>query len=113
MAAHSATAAAWWQQHGGCGRFTGIVHECADARAFKRHRRANVRVFVLGRGQRDDSADGIVVVGSDGGGRGDVHCGRQCAATWTMKIWQSGQHHCLNWDQSDVVFEQTRLFAII
>ena len=30
-----------------------------------------------------------------------------------MKIWQSGQHHCLNWDQSDVVFEQTRLFTIV
>jgi hypothetical protein len=23
---------------------------------------------------------------------------------------QSGQHHCLNWDRSDVFFEQTRLF---
>ncbi len=32
---------------------------------------------------------------------------------WTMKIWQSGQHHCLNWDRSDVVFEQTRLFSIV
>ena len=27
-----------------------------------------------------DSADGIVVVGSNGGARGDVHRGRQCAA---------------------------------
>ena len=79
-AAHSATAAAWWQQHGGCGRFTGTVRECADALAFERHRRADVRAFVLGRGRRDDSADGIVVIGSDGGARGDVHHGRRCAA---------------------------------
>jgi hypothetical protein len=57
-----------WQQHGGCGGFTGTVRECANARAF---------VFVLGRGQRDDSADGIVVVGSDGGARCDVHRGRR------------------------------------
>ncbi len=112
-AAHSATVAAWWQQHGGCGGFTGTVRECADARAFERHRRTDVRAFVLGRGWRDDSADGIVVVGSDGGARGDVHCGRRCAATRTMKIRQSGQHYCLNWDQSDVVFEQTRLFTIV
>ena len=26
---------------------------------------------------------------------------------------QSGQHHCLKWDRSDVVFEQTRLFPIV
>ena len=101
------------QQCGGCGGFTSTVRECAVAHAFERHRRADVRAFVLGRGRREDSADGIVVVGSDGGARGDVHCGRQCAATRTMKIWQSGQHRCLNWDQSDVVFEQTRLFDIV
>ncbi len=69
-----------WQQHGGCGGFTGTVRECANARAFERHRRANVCVFVLGRGPKDDSADGIVVVGSNGGARGDVHCGCRCAA---------------------------------
>jgi hypothetical protein len=69
-----------WQQHGGCGGFTGTVRECANARAFKRHQRANVRVFILGRGRRDDSADGIVVVGSGGGARGDVHLDRQCTA---------------------------------
>jgi hypothetical protein len=63
-------------QHGGCGGFTGTVHECADARAFERHRRADVRVFVLGRGWRDDSVGGIVIVGSDGAARGDVHRGR-------------------------------------
>ena len=79
-AAHSATAAARWQQRRGCGRFTGTVHDCADAHAFKRLRRANVRIFVIGRGRREDSADGIVVVGSDGGAREDVHRGRQCAA---------------------------------
>ena len=28
----------------------------------------------------DNSADGIVVVGSDGGTRGNIHRGRQCAA---------------------------------
>ena len=77
-AAHSATAAARWQQHGGCGGFIGTVRECADARAFERHRRADVRVFVLGRGRRDDSVDGIVVVGSDGAARGGVHRGRRC-----------------------------------
>ncbi len=79
-AAHSATAAARWQQRGGCGGFTGTVRKCANAHAFERHRRANVCVFVIGRGQRNDSADGIVVVGSDGGARGDIHRGRQCAA---------------------------------
>ncbi len=72
--------AARWQQRGGCGRFTGTVHECANAHAFKHHRRAKVRVFVIGRGQRDDSANGIVVIGSDGVTRGDVHRGCQCAA---------------------------------
>ncbi len=79
-AAHSATAAVRWQQRGGCGGFTGTVRECADTHAFKRHQCTNVRVFVIGRGRRDDRADGIVVVGSDGGARGDVHRGRQCAA---------------------------------
>jgi len=69
-----------WQQHGCCGGFTGTVRECANARAFKRYQRADVRIFVLGRGRRDDSADGIVVVGSNGGARGDVHRGRRCAA---------------------------------
>ncbi len=73
-------AAARWQQRGGCGGFTGTVRECASAHAFECHRRANVRVFILGRGWRDDSANGIVVVGSDAGACGDVHHGRQCAA---------------------------------
>jgi hypothetical protein len=72
--------AALWQPRGGCGGFTGTVRKCADAHAFEHHRCANVRLFVIGRGQRDDSADGIVVVGSDGGTRGDVHRGCQCAA---------------------------------
>ncbi len=36
--------------------------------------------LVLGRGRRDDSADDIVVVSSNGGAHGDVHRGRQCAA---------------------------------
>jgi len=76
-AVHSATAAAWWEQRGGCGGFTGTVRECTDAHAFERHQRADVRVFVIGRGRRDDSADGIV---GDGGARGDVHRGCQCAA---------------------------------
>ncbi len=78
--AHSATAAARWQQRVGCGGFTGTVRECADAHAFKRNQRANVHIFVIGQGRRDDSADSIVVVGSDGGARGDVHRGCQCAA---------------------------------
>ncbi len=78
--AHSVTAAARWQQRGGCGGFTGTVRECAAANAFKRHQRADIHVFVIGRGRRDDSADGIVVVGSNGGARGDVHGSRQCAA---------------------------------
>ncbi len=79
-AAHSATVAARWQQRGGCGGFSGTVRECADARAFERHRRANICVLVLGQGRRDDSANGIVVVSSEGGARGDVHRGCQCAA---------------------------------
>jgi len=60
--AHSTTAAAWWEQRGGCGGFTGTVHEWANASAFERHRLADVRVFVLGRGRRDDSVDGIIIV---------------------------------------------------
>jgi hypothetical protein len=59
---------------------SGTVRECADARAFESHRRTNVRVFVLGHGRRDDSVDSIVVVGSNGIARGNVHRGRQCAA---------------------------------
>ncbi len=68
------------RQRRDCGGFTGTVHECADAHTFERHRRVDVHVFVLGQGRRDNSADGIVVVGSDGGARGDVHRGCQCAA---------------------------------
>jgi hypothetical protein len=60
---------------------SGTVRECADAHAFESHRRANVRVFVLGRGRRDDSVDSIVVVGSGGIARGDVHRGCRCATT--------------------------------
>jgi hypothetical protein len=63
-AAYSATAAAQWQQCRGCGRFIGTGRDCADAHAYNRHRRADVRIFVIGRGRRDNSADGIVVVGS-------------------------------------------------
>ncbi len=59
---------------------SGTVRECVDARAFERHRRANVRVFILGRGRRDNSIDSIVVIGSNGVARGDVHRGRRCAA---------------------------------
>ena len=51
-----------------------------DAHAFERHRRADICIFVIGRGRREDSTDGIVVVGSDGGTREDVHRGCQCAA---------------------------------
>ena len=60
--AHSATAAARWKQRGGCGGFTGTIRKWANTRAFERHRLANVRIFVLGRGRRDDSVDGIVAV---------------------------------------------------
>jgi hypothetical protein len=66
-AVHSETAAARWQQRGGSGRFAGTIHKCANARAFKCHRHAKIRVFVLGQGWRDDSVGGIVVGGSDGG----------------------------------------------
>ncbi len=59
---------------------SGTVRECADAHAFERHRRADVRVFVLGRGWRDNSVDSIIVVGSNGVARGNVHRGRRCAA---------------------------------
>ncbi len=58
---------------------SGTVRECADTHAFQRHRRVDVRVIVLGRGWRDDSVDSIVVVGSDGVARDDVHRGRRCA----------------------------------
>ena len=80
MAAHSAMVAARWQQRGCCGGFTSTVLECSIARAFERHQRANVRVFVLGSGRGDDNANGIVVVSSDGGAHGDIHPGCQCAA---------------------------------
>jgi hypothetical protein len=58
---------------------SGTVRECANARAFKRHQRADVCVFVLGRGQKDDSVDSIIIIGSDGVAREDVHRGRRCA----------------------------------
>ena len=78
---HTARQQHWqWQQRGGCSGFAGTVRKCANARAFEHHQRANVCVFIFGRGQRDDSAEGIVIVGSDGGARGNVHCGCQCAA---------------------------------
>jgi hypothetical protein len=67
-----------WRQRDVGGSST--VRECADAHAFKRHRRADVRVFVLGQGRRDNSVDSIVVVGSNGIARGDVHRGCRCAA---------------------------------
>ncbi len=72
-------AAAWWQQRGGCDGFTGTVRECADAHAFECRQCAVVRVFVIGRGWREDSTEGIDVVGSNGAARGDVHRGPQCA----------------------------------
>ena len=51
----------------------------ANACAFKCHQRADVPVFVLGQGWRDNGADGIVVVGGDGGIHGDIHHGRRGA----------------------------------
>ncbi len=72
----AAVAAARQRDVGG----SGTIRKCADAHTFERHRRADVRVFVLGRGRRDDSINSIVVVGSDGVARGDVHRGRRCAA---------------------------------
>ncbi len=72
----AAVAAARQRDVGG----SGTDRECADTHAFERHRRADVRVFVFGRGWRDDSVDSIVGVGSDGVARGDVHRGRRCAA---------------------------------
>ncbi len=61
-------------------QIAGTVRECADARPFERHQCANVHVFNLGRGWRDDGADGIVIVGGNSSTRGDVHQGCQCAA---------------------------------
>ena len=58
--------AARWQQRGGCGGFTGTVSEFADAHAFERHQRGDVHVLVIGRERRDNSTNGIVVVGSNG-----------------------------------------------
>ncbi len=54
---------------------SGTVRECADARAFEHHQRADVGAFILGRGRRDDSVNSIVVLSSDGIARGDVHRG--------------------------------------
>jgi hypothetical protein len=57
--------------------FTGLswaIRKHVEARAFERHRCADVRAFVLGQGRRDDGAVGIVVGNSGGnvhhGGRG-------------------------------------------
>jgi len=41
VVAHSAMAAARWEQCGGCGGFTGTVRKWANASAFERHRLAN------------------------------------------------------------------------
>ncbi len=49
----------------------------SDARAFERHRHADVRASVLGRGRRDDGADCVVVGNSSA--RGDVHPGHRGA----------------------------------
>ena len=73
-------AAARWHQHGGCGGFTGTIRECADAHALECQQGVNVRIFIIVQGRRDDSADGIIIIGSNGGACGDVHRGRQCAA---------------------------------
>ncbi len=80
QSAAAATGAARWQQHGGCGGFAGTVQECANVHALKCHQCADVRVFLLGQGRRDNSTNGIVVVRNNGSARGDVHRGRQCAA---------------------------------
>ena len=49
----------------------------SNACAFERHQHADVRAFVLGQGQRDDSADCAVV--SNSGAHGKVHRGRRSA----------------------------------
>ncbi len=49
----------------------------SDTRAFGRHRHADVRTFVLGRGWRDDGADCVVVGNSSA--RGNVHRGHRGA----------------------------------
>jgi len=61
---HSATAAARWEQRGGCSGFTSTVRECANPSdlELERHRLADIRVFIIGQGRRDDSVDGIVIV---------------------------------------------------
>ncbi len=72
----------WRQQwqHNGNGDGGAATSEAAvptpssDARAFERHRHANVRAFVLGRGRRDDGADSV-----DSSACGDVHRGHRGA----------------------------------
>ncbi len=76
MTASAAVAAAQQRDVGG----SGTVRECADARAFERHRRADMRIFVLCRGRRDNSVDSIVIVDSDGVARGNVQGSLRCAA---------------------------------
>ena len=56
---------------------TALPTPSSDARAFERHRHADVRAFVLGRGWRYDGADCVVVGNS--GAHGDVHRGRRGA----------------------------------
>ena len=49
----------------------------SNARAFERHQHADVRAIVLGRGQRGDGADCLIVGNS--GACGHVHGGRRSA----------------------------------
>jgi hypothetical protein len=65
---------------------SGTVRECTNARTFKRNRRTNIRVFVLGQGQRDNSVNSIVIVGSKDVAREDVHCGWRAAAAAAASV---------------------------
>jgi hypothetical protein len=69
-----------WQRDGDGGAATveaAVPTSSSDARAFERHRHANVRAFVLCRGRMDDGADCVVVGNSRA--CGDVHRGH-CSA---------------------------------
>ena len=60
---------------------SGTVRETQRCMRFQTPSTPDVRVFILGQGRRDNSVNSIVVIGSDGVARSDVHRGRRCAAT--------------------------------
>ncbi len=60
---------------------SGTVRKTQRCMRFQTPSTPDVRVFILGRGRRDNSVDSIVVIGSVGVACSDFHRGCRCAAT--------------------------------